>query len=115
MFIDCVDFDICATIIENNYKIIKINYDGLLHEVGHAKIVKFFGKEEKIYNHSPFRTYYIIRNRLYFLKKHKSENCMKEKLKVFKRSILILVYQKNKLKNFKAILKGYIDSKKMKG
>lgn len=115
MFIDYVDFDICATLIENNYKIIKINYDGLLHEVGHAKIVKFFGKKEKIFNHSPFRTYYIIRNRLYFLEKHNVKKKLKEKMKILKRCILILVYQNNKKENLYAILRGYIDSKKMKG
>ena len=113
MFIDFVDFDICATVRENNYKIIRINYNGLLHEVGHTKIVRILWKKEKIYNHSPFRTYYIIRNSIYYNKKHKTKHRLIANLKILKRILLILIFQNNKKENLKAIVKGYKDSKKM--
>ena len=113
MFIDSVDFDICATIIENNFKIIRIKYNGLLHEVGHAKVIKILGREEKVYNHTPFRTYYMIRNSLYFIKKHRPKNILRANLRILKRCCLILFYQDNKVKNLKAIINGYRDSKKM--
>ena len=99
LFIDSVDFDICAMIIENGYKIIKINYEGLLHEVGHAIIVRPFLRREFVYNHSPQRVYYIIRNSIILMKKHRSLNNMKNKIKLKKRKYLILRYQNNREEN----------------
>lgn len=114
MFIDSVDFDICATLRENGYRIIRINYKGLLHEVGHASTRRFLWKKVQIYNHSPFRTYYIIRNGIYYAKKHKSSiNVKYSYFCVIKRSIYILLYQKEKWKNFKAIIKGIKDGIRM--
>ena len=34
MFIDCVDFDICYSLRAAGYKIVRIPYDGLIHEIG---------------------------------------------------------------------------------
>lgn len=113
MFIDYVDFDVCASIIENGFKIIKVNYNGLLHEVGHTTLKRILWKKEEIYNHSSFRTYYIIRNWIYVIKKHPSLNNLKEKLKLMKRCFLIICFQENKAKNFAAILRGIKDSKKI--
>ena len=113
MFIDMVDFDICASLIENNYKIIRINYDGLLHEVGKTTTVNIFGKSEKVFNHNPFRTYYIIRNHIYIIKKHKSLNTMRERLRFVKRILIILLFQKDRLKHLKSIILGIKDSRKM--
>lgn len=112
LFIDSVDFDICATIIENGYKILKINYEGILHEVGHTKTIKIFGKTEYIYNHPPFRTYYFIRNAIIINNKHKSLNTLKNKLRVIKREMLMIIFQKNKKENIKAIRKARKDAKK---
>lgn len=113
MFIDSVDFDICASIIENGYKIIRIPYIGILHEVGNSSKVKIFGRTELLYNHAPFRTYYMSRNGLYIINKHYSLNNLKERLRWIKRMLLIILFQENKIKNIKAIIKGAIDSKKM--
>ena len=113
LFIDSVDFDICATIIENGYKILKVNYEGILHEVGHTKTVKIFGKTEYIYNHSPFRTYYVIRNAIIMNYKHESLNTLKNKLRVIKREIIIVLFQKNKIENIKAIRRARRDAKKI--
>ncbi len=112
LFIDSVDFDICATIVENGFKILKINYEGILHEVGHTKAKKILGKTEYIYNHSPFRTYYFIRNAIIINNKHKSLNTLKNKLRVIKREILMIIFQKNKKENIKAIRKARKDAKK---
>ncbi len=114
MFIDSVDFDICTTLKENNYRIIKINYDGLLHEVGHATVKHFLWKKIKVYNHSPFRTYYIIRNGIYYTRKHKRNiNVGYNYFCVLKRSIYILLYQKSRWNNLRAIVKGIHDGIKM--
>jgi rhamnosyltransferase len=70
MFIDCVDFDICYSLLEKGYKIIRIPFIGLLHEVGHGKNISLFGYPYVIYNHTPWRRYYINRNSIYIAKKH---------------------------------------------
>lgn len=114
MFIDSVDFDICASIIENDYKIIRIPYYGILHEVGNSTKIKIFGKTELLYNHAPFRTYYMARNGIYIINKHNSLNNIKERLRFIKRMMLIVVFQKNKFENIKAIIRGIQDSKKMR-
>jgi rhamnosyltransferase len=62
LFIDSVDFDICWSLREHGYKILRTNDVKLLHEVGHSRVVHFAGKTRQIYNHSPLRYYYMIRN-----------------------------------------------------
>lgn len=62
LFIDSVDFDICWSLREHGYKILRNNDVKLLHEVGHSRIVHFAGKPRQIFNHSPLRYYYMIRN-----------------------------------------------------
>ena len=70
MFIDSVDFDICYLIKENGYKILRTNETALLHEVGKSQKKEFCGREELVFNHSPLRCYYIIRNSLLLGKRH---------------------------------------------
>lgn len=113
LFIDEVDHDICLTLRENKYDIIKINFFGLLHELGNTKTIFFLGKRPQIHNHSPFRTYYIVRNKIIMIYKHNEWNNIKERNELLKRIILILFFQKNKIQNFKAIVKGIKDSRKM--
>lgn len=115
LFIDCVDFDMCTTMLEHGYKIIKINFDGLLHEVGEAFIKKICGKTEVIYNHSAFRKYYIARNGIYYVRKHKASlNFAHRYLGVYKQILLSLLFEEKKLKKLKASIRGLIDGHKMK-
>jgi len=115
LFIDYVDFDLCTSMVEHGYKIIKINFDGLLHEVGVAFTRKFFGKTEVIYNHSAFRKYYIARNGIYYVRKHKASiNFMHLYLRVYKQIFLALLFEGQKSQKLKASLKGLIDGHKMK-
>lgn len=114
MFIDYVDFDICATIRENNYKIIKINYKGFLHEIGKSEIKSFLGRKIILYNHSSNRVYYYVRNGLYFARKHKKHiNVLKIYISLLKRIFIILFFENHKKENFKNIKKAIKDSKRM--
>lgn len=70
LFIDMVDFDICWSLQEKGYKIVQVNDTVLYHEIGHGKMVRFRGKDVAIYNHSPFRDYYIVRNSIAVGRKH---------------------------------------------
>lgn len=114
LFIDYVDFDICKTLKENNYDIIKLCTYGFKHEVGNSKIIKVFGKNVILYNENPKRLYYYFRNRKYFVKKHKNNvNVFNEYLAMYYRALLIILFEKDKLNKFKSIIRGIIDSRKM--
>lgn len=116
MFIDFVDFDICHTLNEHNYRIIRINYCGLLHEVGKTKNVCFLGKNEEVYNHSPQRKYYIVRNRIYFIRKHrKSVRVLREYLRLLKYIVLVCIYENDKTIKIKKMVCGIVDGVKMSG
>jgi len=114
MFIDYVDFDMCQTMRKNGYKVLRINYVGVLHEVGKTRVVKFLGKEKNVYNHSPFRKYYIVRNHLYYIKKHKHHlDVVKEYFRLIKYILLVVIYEEQRIEKIKNIFKGISDSRKM--
>jgi len=70
LFIDSVDFDLCYTLREAGWRIVRVNKIILLHEVGKSKKVHVLGKDRQLVNHTPIRYYYIYRNGLYVAKKH---------------------------------------------
>ena len=113
MFIDGVDFDICVQMRRAGYKVIRINYDGVLHEVGHGRTIKFLGKECESYNHTPFRQYYMARNRFYLVMKYPSEfRLSKEILHEFKDWYIVCRYENARLEKIKSRIKGIRDAKK---
>ena len=114
MFIDYVDYDLCMSLREKGYSIIRINYEGLLHELGHSKDIHFLGKNLVIHNHSSVRKYYIVRNRAYYIKKHAGIlNVWAERRHLLGFIVLTVFKEPNKASNIKAMLKGLIDSGKM--
>lgn len=114
LFIDYVDFDICIQIRRANYMIYKINFDGLLHEVGKGKNVNLLWREYQTYNHSPFRQYFSARNSFYLAKKYTDEfNFLRVLTHEFRVSLLIFLYEDNRLKKLKARFQGILDYRKM--
>jgi len=126
MFIDCVDFDYCTTLLKNGYKILRDNEAILHHRLGEAKEVRFFIPFGKLlgikklqkplytYNHSPLRTYYYARNIRYYAFKHKDFINLKTEKRVYlKWLVLKLFFEKQKFARLRAIIKGKKDSKKM--
>lgn len=114
MFIDYVDYDLCMTFRENGYRIIRVNQASVLHELGQSKDVRFFTRKYVVSNHSSKRKYFFIRNRLYYNKKHSKILNLKEEYKgMFVYIMLTLLYEPNKFSNFKAMVRGALDSRKM--
>ena len=114
MFIDYVDFDVCATLTENGYSIIRLNIVGFLHELGNSKRVRFLNKNPIVYNESAFRKYYLFRNILYYMHKHdgvidRKAEC-KELLKTF---LFTILFEEDKINKVSAMTKGIIDSRKI--
>lgn len=109
-FIDCVDFDICYSLIEHGFKIYRVNSIGILHEVGHGEQRSFLGRRIIVYHEKPQRLYYLTRNTIWLYKKHSSYKfvrLIKKELAIFVR---ILLYEDNRRKKLKAFIRGIQDS-----
>ena len=65
LFIDGVDFEYCFRAKKSGYKIYQISELKLNHSIGNGKVFKFGIMHVGVHNHSPFRKYYIARNRIY--------------------------------------------------
>ena len=114
MFIDSVDFDICMNLRKHGFRIYKIPFIGLLHEVGRGKNVRLLWKTRVVYNHSVLRNYYIARNHIYMAKKYPQDLSMiKTILKELERDILIILYETDKMSKLKARWQGIKDGKIM--
>lgn len=126
MFIDYVDFDYCTTVTEYGYVILRDNEAVLHHRLGKAQEITFFipigrlfhiKKLQKpifTYNHSPLRTYYFVRNALYYRYKHRGHIDRGQERKAVARWILLkLMFEKQKTAQLKAALRGRKDAKKM--
>lgn len=110
LFIDSVDLDYCLNLKKHKYTILKICYDGLLHEIGKSKIKTLFGKKIVIYNENISRQYYMARNYIYLSYKYpKQINRFKVYKEEIRSIILILLYEKDKIKKIKNRLTGFID------
>ena len=115
MFIDKVDADICIHLRLENYQLFRINYVGLLHEVGHARQINLIFRKWELYNHSPFRRYYMCRNAVYLVRKYPKSLFVKRMLfKEYFQTFLVLLFENKRLKKLKKSLSGYRDGRTMK-
>ena len=110
-FIDCVDFDICYSLQEAGYRILRINFVGLIHEVGHGENRHFLWKKIVVYHQKPIRIYYLARNTIWMRKKHKENYgfilMLKKLVALFLR---IVLYEDNKREKMLQFMKGIVDS-----
>ncbi|PKL29108.1 MAG: glycosyltransferase family 2 protein [Spirochaetae bacterium HGW-Spirochaetae-2] len=111
LFIDGVDYDYCIRVRRAGYKILRVNHAVIDHQVGDPELIKLpFGLSIKIYNHSDFRNYYIVRNNIYLLKTYWKElHGFGWVFRLIYFEILKILFEKNKIKTIKSILKGLRD------
>lgn len=114
MFIDSVDTDYCYRLTIQDYQIARVPYYGLLHEIGqNTKELSLLGKKIVIFNHSPFRCYYIIRNQIYFARKHRDtlgrRVALRRQRTAWTRILIYLLFEKDKWKKTCAWITGLHD------
>lgn len=109
MFIDKVDTEICIRMVNNGYSIVRINFDGVLHEIGHAKQISLIFRKWDLYNHPPVRRYYMCRNAVYLLKKYHSAYCIKVLMGEILQTILVFIHEDQKQKKLTFSFYGYKD------
>lgn len=107
LFIDYIDYDYCFRILKKEYKILLSSDAILYHALGEVKQKLFFSYVE----HSPFRIFHQVRNRIILIKKHGKSFpyfAFKELLNlVFKLGKIILV-ENNKFIKIKNYLIGFM-------
>ena len=110
-FIDYVDFDLCYLLREAGYQILRINYNGLYHEVGHGENRQFLWKKIVVYHQKPFRIYYLTRNIVWMHEKHpETFGAMTMLRKLVALMIRILLYEDQKQEKLKSFWKGLCDA-----
>lgn len=115
MFIDFVDFDICYALIKAGYSIIKIPFEGLLHEDGHGVNVSFFGKKYIMYHKSAWRRFYMMRNEIYLARKFPEiQSPFITTLRCFWQICLVFIYEEDKFSKLKNGLRGVLKGVTMK-
>lgn len=110
-FIDEVDHEYCYRLGKVNKKIIVLKNSELEHNLGDIKEYNFLGKKIITTNHSPIRRYYMMRNRLYIMKKYKELRFFYS-LVIINSFIKILIFEKEKIEKVKYMFKGIHDYRK---
>ena len=109
MFIEWVDWDICESMRKAGYKIMKTYKTKLIHELGHGtRLVMVRHHQMQVMNHKPIRYYYSTRNRIYMARKYKHIGLWKQLKEIGFKPYTVERYERNKLRNFVAIIKGTI-------
>lgn len=113
LFIDLVDTDICLTLREKNFKIFRINYLGIYHEIGHGENKKILWKDVIVHNSSAFREYYMARNSIILQKKHPRLYPRKTMLNGLALNFLIItLFENEKLKRLSNFFRGIKDGRR---
>ena len=74
LFIDEVDHDYCLRARDAGLRVVTLPAVRLRHRLGQANMVSIFGKPIRWNIHSPSRHYYMVRNELYMLSKHRKRH-----------------------------------------
>lgn len=113
LFIDEVDHEYCYRLKEKKYEIIQVSKVILEHSLGKTCIKNIiFGIKINYTEHSPFRKYYIWRNRLYVRERYQQIR-RKYSLFLIKDFIKILFLEAERKEKLKSVWKAYKDFKKM--
>lgn len=115
LFIDYVDHEFCLRLKKYNKKILYVPNAILLHNLGITQTGNFLNRKVAYTNHSSLRRYYITRNRMYVWAKYLAiapKWVIKNMIAFFKEIIKIILYENDKKRKFKMILKGINDAVK---
>ena len=114
LFIDMVDCEYCFRLRKNGYRVLIYTKHLMSHSLGNLEVITILGRNINLFNHSPFRRYFIFRNTIYMLKKYflfDTKWCLRVIIfnylpKLFIKACLL---EKRKKENFKWIIKGIRD------
>ena len=111
-FIDYVDHEFCLRLIKSGFKIYLCNKVLVKHHLGNIEEINLLFRKIYPTNHSPLRLYYRTRNRYYVKKiyRHSVPEFFKgESMQFWKSYIKVILFEKNRFKKIKYIIRGYCD------
>ena len=115
MFIDRVDYEYCYRVTKAGYKILRVNTIVLDHILGDLRIKKIGDRVILVEGHNSFRKFYIAQNMVYCQRKHPDiiakSVCY---TKLFNFILKTLLYERNKYKKIKSIIKGIKCGRRMR-
>lgn len=113
-FIDDIDIEYCMNLNIHNYKVARLNYVELKHDLGNIEIKHFLGRNFVCSNHNAIRRYYMVRNTFYLYdlyKNHFPEYCNFLKRGLRGQLQNIILFEKDKFKKVRNMYRGYCDYK----
>lgn len=114
LFIDGVDLDISCNLRNHGYKIVNVNFNGILHELGAGQKRTIMGVKFVIAHHVPWRNYYARRNIIFVARKYYKGI---SKIKMIGRQVVYgvgtVILEDKKIERLKMNLRGIIDGFKM--
>jgi rhamnosyltransferase len=113
-FIDYVDWEYCARVRSRGYKVYRINEMIIDHQLGSKTYHKILWWNVFTYNHNAFRKYYITRNTIVTYRLFPDEIKLAHPyLRTWKRLLFTILFEEEKGKKTRAILRGVLDSGKL--
>jgi len=114
-FIDDIDIEYCMNLNINNYKVARLNYVELKHDLGDIEIKHLLGRNFICSNHNAIRRYYMVRNTFYLCDEY--YQYFPEYCKFLKRGLRgqlqnIILFERDKFKKVRNMYRGYRDYKK---
>lgn len=107
LFIDLVDTDFCIRAREKGYKLFQLSTPIMRHSLGDVRSIFNI----KYYSHSPLRTYYQIRNKIYLSQKHIGSNKLRVIASILKEVLKITLFEKMKILRFKMVVSAFLDAR----
>ncbi len=114
-FIDDIDIEYCMNLHVHGYKVIRLNYINLQHDLGNIEVKHLFNRDFVCSNHNYIRRYYMVRNTFYLCDMYKTK--FPDYCRFLKRGLRgqlqnILLFEKDKVRKICNMYRGYRDYKK---
>ena len=109
LFIDYVDIEYCLRLRALGYQVIEVQSTEILHHMGRLEERLFLRKKVHPTHHPPLRRYYQFRNALLLHHQYRESQrpwCRRDRIILMKILILILLYEKQRLRSLFQILRG---------
>lgn len=114
-FIDDIDIEYCMNLNNHNYKIIRLNYIELKHDLGNIEIKHYLRRDFVCSNHNAIRRYYMVRNTFYLCNLYGDkfpDYCCFLKRGLRGQLMNIILFEKDKIKKVRNMYRGYRDYKR---
>lgn len=115
MFIDFVDIEFCRRLKTHGYRILRVNGTFVHQQYGAiSSSFSLFGRRFYRFEYSPIRVYYSVRNQIYYMRKHRESIHLPGQILFLAGYIgKRIVFEKNRRKSLKAVIRGIRDGSKM--